>query len=150
MSSVEGIHLHAGRGDRMRPVREVRAEAGEGLAGDERYHGLGITGTHITLVAAEVVESVVSTTGIPLTGAETRRNILTRGVDLDTLVGRRFRVGEAVCFGVKPCRPCEHLELTTRPGVRVGLAESGGGGLRADVVEGGTIRVGDPIQPLTD
>jgi MOSC domain-containing protein YiiM len=91
---------------------------------------------------------MVSRTGIPLTAAETRRNVLTRGVDVNALVDRRFRVGDAICLGVKPCTPCDHLESLTRPGVRSGL--SGQGGLRADVLVGAVIRPGDVIEELED
>ena len=143
---VEGIHLH---GDRGRHARRPGAElvAGQGLVGD-RMAGLGIPGTHVTFIAAEGVEAMVGETGIALAPHETRRNILTRGVDVPGLVGRRFQVGDAVCFGVKECNPCNHLESVTYPGVREGL--SGRGGLRADVLAGGQIRVGDRIVLLGD
>lgn len=130
-------------------LRVVEAElvAGHGLAGD-RMAGLGIPGTHVTFIAAEGIEAMVVETGIPLAPHQTRRNILTRGVDVPALVGRRFQVGEAICFGVKECSPCNHLESLTYPGVRSGLA--GRGGLRADVLGGGSIRVGDRITVLPD
>ena len=69
-------------------------------------------------------------------------------MDVPGLVGRRFQVGDALCYGVKECNPCNHLESVTQPGVRDGL--SGRGGLRADVLTGGHIRVGDRITILTD
>ncbi len=89
---------------------------------------------------------MVAETQIPLEPVETRRNILTRGLDLDTLVGRRFRIGEVLALGTGPCNPCSHLESVTRPGVLRGLV--GRGGLRADILAGGAIRVGDPIEVL--
>jgi MOSC domain-containing protein YiiM len=143
--SVEAIHVHPGRSEPMVPVPEAILEAGVGIVGDS-YAGLGIPGSHITFIAAEGIERMVERTGIPLEPRETRRNVLTRGVDVNLLVGRRFRVGETVCVGVKPCTPCNHLEELTRPGVRSGL--SGHGGLRADVLEGGVIRPGDAIEEL--
>jgi MOSC domain-containing protein YiiM len=91
---------------------------------------------------------MVGETGIPLAPHQTRRNILVRGVDVPGLVGRRFQVGEAVCYGVKECHPCNHLESLTAPGVREGL--SGRGGLRADIVSGGRVRVGDRVTILSD
>ncbi|PZR64746.1 MAG: sulfurase [Chloroflexi bacterium] len=141
---VEGLHLHARRGEPMRVVDEVRADAGRGIAGDRMY-GLGIAGTHITLIGAESIDAMLEATAIPLQPSETRRNVLTRGVDLDALVGRTFRVGEVICRGVKECTPCNHLESLTRPGVRAGLATHGGG-LRADVLQGGSIRIGDRVE----
>lgn len=144
---VEGIHLHGERGEPMRSVDAAELVAGHGLVGD-RMAGLGIAGTHVTFIAAEGVEAMVRETGIPLAPHETRRNILTRGLDVPGLIGRRFEVGEAVCYGVKECSPCNHLESLTYPGVRAGL--SGRGGLRADVLSGGPIRVGDAITVVPD
>jgi len=144
---VEGIHLHRERGEAMRLVESAELVAGHGLVGD-RMAGLGIPGSHITLIAAEGIEAMVDETGIPLAAHQTRRNILTRGVDVPALVGQRFWVGEAVCYGVKECTPCNHLESLTYPGVRAGL--SGRGGLRADVLFGGVIRVGDAITVFAD
>ncbi|MGH2489727.1 MAG: MOSC domain-containing protein [Candidatus Limnocylindria bacterium] len=143
--SVEGIHLHGERGEPMRLVETAEVVAGQGLVGD-RMAGLGIPGSHLTLIAAEGIEAMVADTGISLLPHQTRRNILTRGIDVPALVGRRFQVGEAVCYGVRECNPCNHLESLTYPGVRAGL--SGRGGLRADVLSGGVIRVGDAITVL--
>jgi MOSC domain-containing protein YiiM len=144
---VEGIHLHGERGEPMRVVEDAEVVAGQGIVGD-RMSGLGIPGTHITFIGAEGIEAMVRETGIPLEPHQTRRNILVRGVDVPDLVGRRFQVGEAVCYGVKECHPCNHLESLTAPGVREGL--SGRGGLRADVLSGGRIRVGDRLTVLAD
>jgi MOSC domain-containing protein YiiM len=143
--TVEAIHIHQGRSEPMVRINEATLDAGLGIRGD-RYAGLDIPGTHITFIATEGIEAMVERTGIPLAPKETRRNVLTRGVDLNALVGRRFRVGEAVCEGIKPCNPCDHLESLTRPGVRSGLG--GQGGLRANVVKGGTVRPGDRIEEL--
>jgi len=146
---VEAIHVHPPgvRSQPMAVVEEAVLEAGSGIRGD-RYAGLGISGTHITFIAGEGIEAMVERTGIPLKPAETRRNVLTRGVDVNAFVGRRFRVGDAICEGVKPCTPCDHLESLTRPGVRSGL--SGQGGLRADVLVGAVIHPGDRIEELDD
>jgi MOSC domain-containing protein YiiM len=66
------------------------------------------------------------------------------GVALDALLGRRFRVGEVECLGQRRCEPCAHLQRLTRPGVLRALVHRGG--LRADVVRGGEIRVGDAVR----
>jgi MOSC domain-containing protein YiiM len=77
---------------------------------------------------------------------EARRNLIVRGVDLDALRGRRFRVGAVECLGQRRCEPCAHLERLTRPGVLRALAHRGG--LRADILRGGELHVGDPVQAL--
>jgi MOSC domain-containing protein YiiM len=144
---VEAIHIHPDRSEPMIPIREAVLEAGVGIIGD-RYSGLGISGSEITFIGAEGIEAMVAETGIRLEPRETRRNVLTRGVDLNALVDRRFRVGETLCRGIKPCTPCNHLESLTRPGVRSGLSSRGG--LRADILLGGVIRPGDRIEELED
>ena len=131
----------------MRLVDTAELVAGHGVMGD-RTAGLGIPGSHVTLIGAEGIEAMVRETGIPLAPHQTRRNILTRGIDLTSLIGRRFRVGDAECLGVKECTPCNHLESMTYAGVRAALADRGG--LRADVLTGGSVRVGDPVTVVPD
>ena len=150
---VEAVFV--GRAARRLPaeVPQAHAVAGRGLEGDRYHDGTGSfswkgrgNGRDLTLVAAEALESLAAEHGIELDGAASRRNLLTRGVDLDRLLDRRFSIGEAICVGVRPCEPCAHLARLTDPGVLRGLA--GRGGLRADVLVGGTIAVGDPVVAL--
>ncbi|HZO59423.1 MAG TPA: MOSC domain-containing protein [Solirubrobacterales bacterium] len=144
----------AGEAEALPSPRDVvNAVAGQGLEGD-RYFDEGGTfsdnprsnGRDITLVEAEAVEGLARDTGIELEPAEARRNILTRGVALNDLVGRRFAVGEVECVGRRLCDPCSHLQKLTQPGVLKGLANRGG--LRADIVRGGVIRPGDELREL--
>lgn len=124
-------------------VARARVIAGRGLEGDRYAAGIGTwsdypvrTGVDLTLIEAEVLEAV------GLTGAAARRNLVTRGVRLNDLVGKRFRVGEVECYGDRRCEPCAHLERLTRLSSRA-LAHRGG--LRADVLNGGEIAVGDAV-----
>jgi MOSC domain-containing protein YiiM len=80
--------------------------------------------------------------------ADARRNVVTRGIDLDALIGRRFRIGDVECVGQRRCEPCAHLERLTAPGSLRALVHRGG--LRADVVADGTIEVGAEIAALED
>jgi MOSC domain-containing protein YiiM len=100
----------------------------------------------VTLIEAEVLEMVERQTRLAFGVDEHRRNLTTRGIRLAGLVGQPFRVGEVLLEGVRDCPPCEHLEQVTGKAVMRALV--GRGGLRARVLEGGTIRVGDPITPL--
>ena len=77
---------------------------------------------------------------------ETRRQVTVRGVDVNALVGKRFRVGDVECFGVELCEPCAHLEKMTRPGIIRDLAHRAG--INADILVGGVIRVGDQLVEL--
>jgi MOSC domain-containing protein YiiM len=126
------------------PVERARADAGKGLLGNRYYFEDGAgPGRALTLIAAEALEAMAAEHGIEITAAESRRNVLTRGVDLNDLVGKRFRVGNVECVGVELCEPCKHLESLTRPGVVKGLAHRGG--LNADIVSDGEIGVGDAV-----
>jgi MOSC domain-containing protein YiiM len=135
--AVEGITLVVDSSGATRVVDAVDASAGGGLDGD--YH------SDLTLIASESLEGLRADTGIELTGEQSRRNVLTRGIDLNALVGRRFAVGDAEAVGVELAEPCTKLQrISGERGVLRGLVHRGG--LRADVVSGGRIRVGDPIR----
>jgi MOSC domain-containing protein YiiM len=136
--TVEAIHLGAPRVAKLWAVESVRAVAGKGLEGDRHFHEEGAPpGQALTLVEAEVVEEV------GLAPGETRRQLTVRGMKLNDLVGKRFRVGEVECFGVELCEPCSHLEEMTRPGMIKALVHRAG--INADIVSGGTIRLGDSV-----
>jgi MOSC domain-containing protein YiiM len=86
------------------PVERVRADAGKGLAGNRYYFEDGAKpGQALTLIAAEALEALAAEHGIEITAAASRRNVLTRGIDLNALMGKRFRVGEVECVGVELC-----------------------------------------------
>ncbi len=149
--SVVSIQIaHDAAGPMVR-LAEVEAVAGKGLAGDRYFHKGGTwserpgSGRQVTLIEAESLEALARESGLELDLAASRRNITTRGVPLSHLVGRRFRIGEIVVEGTRLCEPCEHLERLTKPGVLKALVHRAG--LRADIVTGGTLRVGDPIRP---
>jgi MOSC domain-containing protein YiiM len=146
MGLVESIHIAAIPRALPDPVERVRAIAGHGLEGDYHCqpHARG-EGDDLTLVAAEAIEDLFAETGIELAPGESRRNVTTRGIDLNALVGRRFTVGDVEAVGVELCEPCTVLaRLTGEFGVLRGLVHRGG--LRADIVAGGEIAVEDPIE----
>jgi MOSC domain-containing protein YiiM len=138
---VEAIHLGEARVPELWAVESVRAVAGKGLEGDRHYYEEGAEpGRALTLVEAEEVERV----GLPPGG--TRRQVTVRGVRLNDLVGKRFRVGDVECYGVELCEPCLHLESLTRPGMIDELVHRAG--INADILTDGTISVGDEISEL--
>lgn len=141
----------AAEGERL-AVDAAFARARRGLEGDAYFDGSGAResadrdGRDLTLIAAEALDELASEKGISLALHEPRRNIVTRGIALNELVGQLFRVGEVVCVGRRLCHPCSHLEGLTYPGVLRGLVNRGG--LRADVLSDGWIRAGDEIRVL--
>jgi MOSC domain len=151
VGTVELIALASEAEGSMRSVSSAEAVGGRGLLGDryERQAGTFSNpkggGYDLTLVEAEALEEL-SAKGVELSPIEARRNIVVRGIALDELIGRRFRVGEVECYGQRRCEPCAHLERLTRPGVLRGLVHRGG--LRADVLSVGTIRTGDSVEAL--
>ncbi len=143
-SSVEAIYLHGPKGAAMNRVDEATARAGLGLEGDRYFKPSGNEpDREITLIEAEAIEALNQVEKIPFEIDEGRRNVVTRGVALNHLVGREFTVGAARLAGIRLCEPCDHLQKLTRPGVLRGLLHRGG--LRARIVRGGPIRVGDPV-----
>jgi len=134
---------------RLESVPEVRAIPGQGLEGDRYFRGEGSFsknpggGRQVTLVASEMLDLLQSQHGISLQAADTRRNLVTKGVSLNELVGRVFQVGSVRMKGVRLAEPCSHLERLTQPGVIKGLAHRAG--LRADILDEGVLRVGDAI-----
>ena len=138
---------------------EVEAVAGSGLRGD-RYFSEIETGTFVTwepdeerhdgydltLIEQEAIDAIEREADIELAPGQHRRNIETRDVALNHLVGKRFRVGDAICRGDRLCEPCNHLQRITQDGVLQALTHRGG--LRVDILEDGMIRPGDTIEPL--
>jgi MOSC domain-containing protein YiiM len=143
MGRVEEINIGP-FGELPGPVERVEAHAGKGLVGNRYYIERGAKrGQALTLIAAEALDGLKAEHGIDLTAAESRRNVVTSGVDLNALVGKRFRVGSVECQGVELCEPCKDLERATTPGVIKGLAHRGG--LNADILTDGVISVGDDV-----
>jgi MOSC domain-containing protein YiiM len=150
--NVVSIHVAVRATEPLEKVSQVRAVPGKGLEGD-RYFSLQGTfsntpgrGREVTLIEVEALDALKREYGLELAPEATRRNLLTRGVALNHLVGRDFRVGRAVLRGVRLCEPCSHLESLTQQGVIAGLVHRGG--LRAEVIQDGIIRAGDVIEEV--
>ena len=152
MTNATVLHIHiAPKAEAaMLPLERVHAEPGRGLEGDRyaehlgTYSGTPGSGREVTLIASEEIELVEREHGVKLAPGESRRNITTRGLDLNALVDREFRVGDVVLRGTRLCEPCEYLQgLTGQDGLLKALVHRGG--LRCDIVRGGTISVGDEI-----
>lgn len=142
------IYTSTEAGAPMASLDSVEAVAAVGLEGDRyaakegKHSRTPGTGREVTLVEREAIEAA-RRDGVELADHESRRNLLTEGVPLNHLVGATFRVGDVVLRGVRLAEPCAYLEGLTRSGVRQALVHRGG--LRAEIVEGGTIEVGDAI-----
>ncbi|MDX6533597.1 MAG: hypothetical protein QOF68_1341 [Gaiellales bacterium] len=144
---VEAIWICANSPGAVEPVSSARALAERGLVGD-RYlaapDAAADPGEALTLVEAEAIDAIAAEHGILLDPGGTRRNVVTRGVGLNDLVGREFTIGEVRCRGVELCEPCLALqEITGEPGLIKALVHRGG--LRADILTDGEIAVGDAV-----
>jgi hypothetical protein len=143
--TLEMICLAPSAGEPVQTPESVRAIAGSGLEGDRHVSGRGTfpsgpPGSALTLIAAEVCESFDP----PLTPSEHRRNLVTRGIDLNRLVGRTFTIGEVQCRGMRLCEPCTVVQrYAGRPVLRALVHR---GGLRADILQDGQIGLGDEIR----
>ncbi len=133
----------------MASVNEVHVVIGKGLEGDRYFNEVGSfsknpgLGREITLIEMEAVEALKQDYGIELNPKDSRRNIATRGVALNHLVGQQFKVGNVTLRGIRLCEPCSHLEKLTSKDVMRGLIHRGG--LRAEILIGGVLRPGDVI-----
>jgi MOSC domain-containing protein YiiM len=148
---VVSLHVAEKAEALMVRVKEVRAVPGRGLEGDRYFNHVGTysnlpgTGREVTLIELEAIEALERDLNMKLDPKDSRRNIVTRGVPLNHLVGKEFRVGDVSFIGRRLCEPCSHLERLTTKGVEAGLLHRGG--LRAEILNEGTVRVGDSVQP---
>lgn len=134
----------------MAAVSEAFAIAGRGLEGDRYFLNTGTFSPHpqkpdfeITFIEKECIEQFSKESGLPFSSADARRNVVTEGVRLNELVGFTFSLGDLVIHGIRLCEPCSYLAKKTFPEVLRGLVHRGG--LRAQIVQGGRLRVGDLI-----
>jgi MOSC domain-containing protein YiiM len=145
IGSVEAILVARTAGAPAESLDVVRALPGLGLEGDRHVSGdgtfpSGLPGSALTLIEREVCDSFDP----PLRADEHRRNLVTSGIDLNALVGREFAIGDVRCRGMRLCEPCTVVErYASRPVLRALVHR---GGLRADILEDGVIRVGDPVR----
>jgi MOSC domain-containing protein YiiM len=144
---VESIHVAPEAGAPAVAIDAARAFAARGLEGDRHVTGSGtfpsgLPGSALTLIEAEVCASFSP----PLGADEHRRNVVTRGIDLNALVGHEFTIGEVRCRGARLCEPCTVVErYASRPVLRALVHR---GGLRADILTDGVIHTGDRVAPV--
>ena len=148
---VVSIHTAPDATEPMTSLSEIQALAGAGLVGDRYFRGVGtysgekVTGRQLTLIEREALDAASTETGMDIRPRDSRRNIVTDGIGLNDLVGQEFSVGEVRMRGVDLCEPCSHLaQLAGKPLIRSLVHR---GGIRADILSDGIIRVGDAVDP---
>lgn len=146
--TVESIYIAPGATAPTQPVNEARAIPGVGLEGDRYALGVGtfskpLPDRELTLIEAEALEALQQEYHFALAPGEARRNVVTRGVALNHLVGLEFQIGEVRIRGIRLCEPCDHLQRLTGGEVIRGLTHRGG--LRAQILTPGTIHIGDRV-----
>jgi len=146
--TVDSVHIASAAKAPMQAVDHVEAIPGAGLQGDRYFLKQGTfykpePDFELTLIEVEAIEAIKREYKVDLGAGEARRNVVTRGVPLNHLVGREFTVGGVKVRGIRLCEPCSHLEGLTRLPVIKGLRHRGG--LRAQILTQGVIRVGDPV-----
>jgi len=149
--TVIEIHVAPTGAAPMRSVTTAQVVVGKGLEGDRYYSKLGTysnqagSGRDVTLIEIEAIEGLKRDYEVQLDPGQSRRNIVTRGIALNHLVEQEFRIGNVILRGTRLCEPCAHMEKLTVKGAMRGLIHRGG--LRAEIIKGGTIRIGDRILP---
>ena len=147
---LEAIYIGPEKRADLQMVSQAEAVPGKGLDGDRYAHQQGTFSKpgsidrEVTLIEVEAIEALKRESELALEAGQARRNLVTRGVPLNHLVGQEFKIGEVILRGIRLCEPCGHLESLTIKGVKDGLCHRGG--LRAQIVRGGTIRAGDIIR----
>ena len=145
------IHIAEQGGAAMQPLTSAQLIAGVGIEGDRYATGRGYysktprADRQLTLIEAETLEALARDHGIELLASETRRNLTTREVPLNHLVGRRFRVGGVLLLGARLNVPCKYLEQVTGKPVYAPLINRSG--LNCEIIEGGIVRIGDVLRP---
>jgi MOSC domain-containing protein YiiM len=151
--TVEFIYIAPAATASTLSVKEVLAIPGAGLEGDRYAVGQGTFSKpepdfELTLIEAEAIEALKREYDVELAPGEARRNLVTRGIALNHLVGRDFHIGEVKARGIRLCEPCDHLQRLTGRQVIKGLRHRGG--LRAQILTRGAIRVGDALTAHKD
>lgn len=146
--TVESIHIAATAKGPMQAVVQVAAIPGVGLEGDRYALKQGTfykpePDYELTLIEAEAIEAAKREYDLALPAGEARRNVVTRGVALNHLVGREFTIGGVKIRGIRLCEPCSHLQALTALPVIKALRHRGG--LRAQILTAGVIHVGDVV-----
>lgn len=148
LGTLAAIFITDRAGATMIPIERAHLVPERGIEGDRYFTGDGSfsrwegSGRAITLIEQETIDAVVREHGIDLTNGQSRRNLVTRGVRLDQLDGQFFRIGGVLLHGARECAPCKYLERLV-PGSFEAL--KGRGGLRAEIIEEGMIRIGDEM-----
>jgi MOSC domain-containing protein YiiM len=151
LGELTHIHIAAQASALMQPLAAAKLIAGVGIEGDRYATGRGYysktprADRQVTLIEMEALEALARDHGIELAPNETRRNLTTRDVPLNHLVGRRFRVGPVLLLGARLNVPCKYLEQVT--GKRVYKPLINRSGLNCEILEGGVVRVGDALRP---
>lgn len=148
--TVVSIHIADKPSVPMLSLQTAYLRIGKGIEGDRYFKKIGTysskpnPGREVTLIEVESIEAIKRDHAINLQPGDARRNIVTRGVALNYLVGKTFRVGEITLRGISLCEPCSHLAKLTEKEVLSALVHRGG--LRAQIVAEGIIRVGDEVE----
>jgi len=149
IGKVEGIYITPNRGEPTELVEQVHVVPGMGIEGDRYFirHGMGNVdskpGREITLIEMEAIEAIYQEDGVNITPDQTRRNIVTRGISLNDLVGQLFNIGTIQLRGIRLCEPCNYLASRTDPRILHSMAHRGG--LRAEIISEGIIHINDII-----
>ncbi len=151
MGKVERVYIAASKRQAVESIDSAELEAGKGIVGD-RYHtlalqylekGMTVPDNHISFIDKDKIDEFVDRHSLEADYGDFRRSVITRGIDLNALVGKHFKAGDALCYGVELCEPCSQLARIIHKAVLPEMAETAG--LRAIIVESGGLKPGDSI-----
>ncbi len=153
--SVVALFIVDRRSAPMKQVQQLNALAGRGIEGDRYFMGTGTyskkpePGRQVTLIKSEILESLRDEFDITVKPEESRRNVLTQGVEINELIGTEFFVGPVRLRAHRITQPCLHLEkLLDQPGLYQRLWDNGG--ISCEILSDGIIKPGDIITTAPD
>jgi MOSC domain-containing protein YiiM len=150
-ATVLNIYIAKNAGDKMIPLQQASLIPGRGIEGDRYYNEKGTfseklkdnPAAELTLIEKEEIDTFNDAQNLNIRDADFRRNIVTRGIKLNDLVDKTFSIGQVTLKGIRLCEPCSYLANTVNEQVLPHL--TGRGGLRAQILSVGSIKVGEYI-----
>ena len=147
MSEVYKIGITNNNNQKIKEVNSIKVLANQGIIGDRYFKEFNDPYSQLSLIESENIDNYNIKYGLNIPYIDFRRNIVTKGIRLNDLIGKKFLVGEVELEGIDLCRPCRHLcELLDQDNIIKEFLRRGG--LRCQILSSSTINIGDKIKIL--
>ena len=145
MPKVYKLGISANNNQTISEVNSIKVLANQGIVGDRHFNEFNDPYNQITLIESENIDNYNVKYGLNIPYKDFRRNIITKGIKLNDLVGKRFQIGKVELEGIDLCRPCKHLsEILDQDNIIKEFLRRGG--LRCQILSSSSIEVGNKIK----